>query len=419
MENSHSFGKWYSAFLALLLLLLMLAPKLTTVLFIPFIPLAFFGIKQKYFQFKLHFVPVLFVITYLMYAIYTAFTRHCDLAADYLEYKLSFLFFPLLFSFVPRFKVAIQLPILGLIVGCLYLVVAGFIGSYMCDCKTVYGISCYLSSRFSWIHHPSYTSVYYTCALFLVWYSNRMRFKWMPTWLAIFVSLIFVLAIGLCMSLAGMLFFVLACAVCILVLIYYKWGKWLALGYLVVSPLLLIGLIKFTPQLQSEWKGAKKYADEYVSDPEAFIRNKKFPMSGSEVRLVMWSASYKVFSDYPMGVGTGNVDEVLTNYLNNLDQRELAKQNYNPHNQYFQTGIEIGWLGLIIMLAPLFISLYIARKKLNWLLLLLVTNLMFNMLFESMLQRQSGIMFYTVGICLLAVFSSNSLLPQWKAKSSI
>jgi hypothetical protein len=70
------------------------------------------------------------------------------------------------------------------------------------------------------------------------------------------------------------------------------------------------------------------------------------------------------------------------------------------------------------MLAPLAFGLYIARKHLNWLLLLLIANLMFNMLFESMLQRQSGIMFYTMGICLLAVFSSFRLFPQWKAKSS-
>lgn len=419
MENNPAFGKWYSAFLGLFVLILVIAPKLAALLFVVFIPLAIIGFRKHYFQFKWNLVPFLFVVVYVIYAFYCIYTRNEPLASKYLEYKLSFILFPVLFSIVPKFKLNMELPVLGMLIGCLYLIGAGFIGSYFCDCGTPLGLSCYFSSRFSAIHHPSYASVYYTVGLFLVWYAYHMRFKWMPIWSALFLSFILVVALGMCLSLAGMLYFVLACAVTISVLIYYRWGKWTAWLYTIVSPLLLLAMIQFVPQLRSEWQGAKKYADEYVANPEAFIRTKKYPMSGSEVRLVMWSAAYAVFSDYPLGVGTGNVDEVLTNYLIKLDQRELAKQNYNPHNQYLQTGIEIGWFGLLVLCAPLLVSLFIARKTLNWLLLLLVSNLLFNMLFESMLQRQSGIMFYTFGICFLAVFSSNSLFRKKEQKAGI
>lgn len=418
MENKHAFGKWYSAYLGLFVLFLLVAPKLTAILFVAFIPLAIIGFRKHHFRFKWNAISLLLLAFYACYAWYCIYTRNGELAGKYLEYKLSFVLFPIVFSCVPQFKVTVKFPIIGLIVGSLYLIAAGFIGAYFCDCGSNFGLSCYFSSRFSAIHHPSYTSVYYTICLFTVWYARHQRYKWMPLWATLLLSFILILAIGMCLSLAGMLFFVLASAGAICVLIYYRFGKRIALGFMVLSPFLLVAIIRFVPQLHNEWKGAKQFADEYVSDPEAFIRNKKYPMSGSEVRLVMWSAAYKVFIDYPFGVGTGNVDEVLANYLNKLDQRELAKQNYNPHNQYLQTGIEVGWLGLGILMAFLGWSLFIAWKNRNWLLLLLVTNLMFNMLFESMLQRQSGIMFYTFGVCLLVMLIRYELIPLKAEKGS-
>ena len=115
---------------------------------------------------------------------------------------------------------------------------------------------------------------------------------------------------------------------------------------------------------------------------------------------------------YPFGVGTGNVDEVLTNNLITLNQKELAKQEYNPHNQFLQTGIEIGWIGLLLLIAIVVVGIFYAFKFKNWLLLLIISNFAFNSLFESMLQRQSGIVVYTFLICALMVVSNNSLLTR-------
>mgnify|MGYP000844552643 FL=1 len=130
-------------------------------------------------------------------------------------------------------------------------------------------------------------------------------------------------------------------------------------------------------------------------------------MSGSETRLVLWTVSGQIIKDYPLGVGTGNVDDILVSRLSKLNQKELAKQRLNPHNQYFQTAIEIGFIGLIVLLSILFYGLKVGYKHRTWLLIILVANLGFNMLFESMLQRQSGIVFYTFWICLLVAYQTS------------
>jgi O-antigen ligase len=108
-----------------------------------------------------------------------------------------------------------------------------------------------------------------------------------------------------------------------------------------------------------------------------------------------------------LGVGTANVDDYLYAKLTKLKQYKLAKKYYNPHNQYLQSGIEIGVFGLAVLLLLLFKAANLAWKQRNYLSLFVVLNLAFNMLFESMLQRQSGIIFYTFWMCVLVVFGTH------------
>lgn len=407
MENSQSFQKWYNGYIALLLFIFLIVPKLTALVIILFVPIAIIGVKKQFFQFKINRIAILFFSAYGFYLFYCLFTRHADIAAKYLEYKLSFLLIPLLFSFVPKEKMNVKLPIIGFLLGSVALFINGLIHSFTCYTSTGSFFTCFTSSQFSPIHHPSYATVFYTVALFLVWYAYTKRFFWMNLWFAMLLSIVYLLGIVFCFSLAGLLFFSIVITIAFIVMVNKKWGKTVTLfmGIIVIASILV--LFQTVSVLKNEFNGAKRYFVEYVENPKAFVQHKKYPMSGSEVRLVMWTASFQAFSNFPLGVGTGNVDEVLTTQLSQMNQRELAKQLYNPHNQYLQTGLEIGILGLIAVLAPFLAALSYIKQSNNWLLLLIVSALLFNMFFESMLQRQSGIVFFTLAICYLVLFTEN------------
>ena len=114
--------------------------------------------------------------------------------------------------------------------------------------------------------------------------------------------------------------------------------------------------------------------------------------------------------DHPFGVGTGNLDEVLSMKLKDNGQEDFSKLLLNPHNQYLQIGIELGFFGMMFFIFILFYSIFISLKSSNKVLLFLVLNLSFNSFFESILQRQSGIVFFVFWICLFLVypFSLNS-----------
>lgn len=405
MQNKIGYQRFYEGYLGLFALVMLVAPKLIALLFIGFVPLIIVGMTRKKLRFGLQLLPLLFMLFYFGYLVYALATRHPDLAGRYIENKLSFILLPLFLSFRTKEKFSFRLFTCGFLAGVAFLVIESFIGSFI-TYAAKHDYHSFLSGEFSKRHHPSYTAVYYITAIGLVWYGFRERWRGFSLWRVLLATGLLVVSYGLCLSLAGILYGFAAAGFVFLRFIYRRFGKWVALGAAAITPLLIYGMIVGIPQFQGEWANAKQYADEYVKDPEAFVRNKHYPMSGSEVRLVMWTTAAQIAADYPLGVGTGNVDEVLTAYLNRMGQTELAKMEYNPHNQYLQTAVELGWLGLLLLIAILVVGCIRAWKYRNGILLLVVTNLAFNMLFESMLQRQSGIVFYTFVICLFYLYNS-------------
>jgi O-antigen ligase len=166
-------------------------------------------------------------------------------------------------------------------------------------------------------------------------------------------------------------------------------------------------MVMIIPPLKSQWDDAKHFTVDFIDNPTIFLSDTTNADNGSSVRLIMWTVATQIFKENPLGVGTANVDDYLYAKLTKLKQYKLAKKYYNPHNQYLQSGIEIGLIGLAVLLLLLIRVTSFAWKQRNYLLLFVVLNLAFNMLFESMLQRQSGIVFYTFWMCFLVVYSSH------------
>lgn len=405
MKIKGTFESTYDAFLGLFALVMLVFPKMIALFFIVFVIFLIVGLRKKKLILELKPLPVLFAALYVGYTLYSIATRHPDQAAVYIENKLSFLLLPVLLSF--RLKIVSEFKglITGFTLGVFILISSSLIAACVCYLQPDGGRHCFLASEFSFQHHPSYSSAFYILALVFAWYGKKKSFVGFNRWTVIPFTFLIVIATFMSLSLAGILFFFSFVACFILWVIYQKFGKWIALSASIVAPFLMYLTITSIPQVEGEWTNAKWFADEYLKDPSAFVKKRTYPMSGTEVRIVMWTVSTQVFQKYPMGVGTGNVDEVLADHLNRMEQQELAKQNYNPHNQYLQTGIEIGIFGLLILIAILVNGLWYGFKHRNWILVVLTANLFFNMLFESMLQRQSGIVFYTFFLCILVIYS--------------
>lgn len=385
-----------------------LIPRAFGAAILVYLILVIIGFRKKELVFRLDTISVLFILLYLAYAVGVFFSRDTGQAMSYLEYKLSFIVLPLLLAFRLRTgNFELRRIAQGLIIGVFLAALYGVGNSALCYLHEG-SWACFLTGSVSPLHHPSYFMTYLIVAMLLAWMGWYLKWKYFTLWWVIPFTLFGLVLHVLSLSLAGILFMLIAMTGVVLYGIYRKWGKWMALGAVVVLPLVAYLFVTRVPQVEGEWNGAKWYAEEYMKDPEGFVRNTPYPMSGSEQRLILWTVAWRELKEHPMGVGTGNLDEVLGNGLRELGQEELAEKNMNPHNQFLQTGLEIGIFGLLLLLGILTYSFWLAFRMRSGLLLLIAGCLSFNSLFESMLQRQSGVVFFTFWLCLLPIILRNS-----------
>jgi O-antigen ligase len=377
---------------------------LSVVFYIVFLVYAGF---RRTIYFKLDKMGYLWIAFYGIYLIGFLWTNHSDIALKTLEYKLAFVLIPLLLGFKPLSgQIRLDFVLLGLILALTAASVYGVLNSMSCFASGG-GRTCFLTGFISPIHHPTYFMVYWITAMSGAWYGRMKGWKYFSLkWIIPFTILGLILHV-LSLSLAGILFLM----ICIFVLLVYAVSKRFGRFYGILSFFLLpvFGVLFITraPQVEGEWHAAKWYADEYFKDPKGFVQSRVFPMSGSEERLVLWTVSIEEIKRHPFGVGTGNTESTLEHGLNAMGQIELAQLNRNPHNQFMQTTLETGIVGLVLFLTILVFGITLGIKIGNPLLVLVSFCLAFNSLFESMLQRQSGVVFFTLLLCVL---SSSSLL---------
>jgi O-antigen ligase len=119
-----------------------------------------------------------------------------------------------------------------------------------------------------------------------------------------------------------------------------------------------------------------------------------YVMSTGE-RLVAWKISSKVIQDhFWFGVGVGNEKEVLVEYYKLNGYLTNADLKLDAHQQFLQTFVGTGVIGLIILLLIFIFPLYKSILNRDFLLFgFMFIYLLFG-LTESMLERQSGILFF-------------------------
>lgn len=382
--------KSYEFAIGITLLLQVLAPKLFPIgLILTAISVIFLASKKevKRFTTRTHFLFLAFYATYL---IGMFFSQDIKEAGHVLESKLSLALFPLLFMFIPKREIAFKIPILFYSSALVLSFLISIIDSTICFTSR-HTFSCFISSDFSTIHHPTYMAIYYLVGILLLFFvqsiSKRVRYS---------LILLFSLGYLLCMSLSAILFLGLLIAVVGFIWFKQKIGVVKSIGLVSVMLMGLIAIINLSKDTISDVEYTYNSLKTYLQSPEDYVKHANRYLVGNEERLVLWTVSAQAIIEQPMGYGTGNIDLVIGNKLRSYGLDELAARNFNPHNQYLQTWIETGIFGVLILIGLFFTLLKSAWKHKNWTLFIFVFAFAFNALFESVLQRQSGIVLFAI-----------------------
>lgn len=127
--------------------------------------------------------------------------------------------------------------------------------------------------------------------------------------------------------------------------------------------------------------------------------------SGSSLRASIWQSAIRAGeANYLWGSGERRANELLVEQYKSKELLTPVKYKYHAHSLFFQTGIQYGLIGLIILSAMLLRQLLIAIKSKNYLFLFWMLLFILTSITESVFNRQWGILsflFFT-GIFLLS-----------------
>lgn len=344
--------------------------------------------------------PLLFMAVYLFYLAGMIYSENKVFGWNDLGMKLSLFLFPVFLAgkkigSTNGFKLALKAFVTGC---CLSAVILIIRACYLFFSKNQ---NAFFYESFSFYMHPTYLAMYFNFAIAVLLLGGDSINKF-ARYQKIIFSLILSAAIVLISSKAGLLGLVLVFIVSFIVFaVSRRKAKFVFLLAIILGGIYFI-LNYFIDQHQNRFKTLEHILDKKGLD--------KTSSESSMSRIFVWKSCTELIKAHPVfGVGTGDIkDELIKLYQQNGITGALTKK-LNAHNQFLQTAVALGLIGCLILTASLFLPLVRFFILKEWLYVAFLLLIIFNFLFESMLERQDGIMFYAFFNALLFFEAENKM----------
>jgi len=332
---------------------------------------------------------LLFISFYLLYLVGMLWTENQSFGWSDLVEKLSILGFPII---APQLKKNIEEKSLSkifisFIAGC-------FLATLICIVHACYmwhstSENYFFYAKLSVILHPTYFSMYLLFAIVVLFWEyfiktdinkRKLIVLLLISWFWFFIILLQSKA-GI--IIASLVFITFA----VILLINHK-----KIIQIITVLLVLFGGYYIVNRFIITANNSRIYNAEYN------ILDKKVDTTtteSSQARILVWTASSKIIkNNFLYGVGTGDIKDELDKMYVKMNMTGAHKERLNAHNQYLQSAISLGILGLISIIAIfLFPFIYsIKEKKYIYSFFLIIVGL--NIFVESMFETQAGVMFY-------------------------
>lgn len=332
---------------------------------------------------------------FVLHAMGYFFSENKAEALSIIERKLSFIGFPILIFCNRRLESKLISIIKAFILGCV-------VALGICLLRAVYlyfteGVNAFFYGDFNYFMHPSYFAMYLTFSQLVLILFGR---QWFNHWtnlnlkLAVLSSLI-VIGIFLCASKLGLLAAALLLPVTLSVILYNRGFK---KGIIV----LVVGIVIAIPVTYKLFPTPYNRLTQAFEVTTSTQEINKAETDGTAVRILIWKESVNLIKEnFLFGVTPGDENDVLCKAYSKHQLTGALEKHLNTHNQFLQTFLGTGLIGFILLCIMTFGALIVGFIKKNYLLVLLIILAILNFLVESMLQAQSGFMFFVFFLVLL------------------
>ncbi|MGB3946514.1 MAG: O-antigen ligase family protein [Bacteroidia bacterium] len=352
----------------------------------------------------------LFSALYFLYVLGMFWTNNIQHGFFELEKKFALFLFPLIFFSIPPLKDSERNKIFFFFVlSCALLaIVCLFYASYRTySANSFFEINAesgYVTHYFFYFGlseafiHPVYFSAYIVFSLVILfnYYSSSKELLVTKKRVLIVFLILFFIGFLCLLSSRIMIVYLSICSVCyfLYLLIKRKSSKGrVILGFFVLVSMLLA--VIYVPAIRSRFSEIVSSSYRFENNPEN-NKNLSGKLDGVEMKLAQWYFTVQAGKNNKLiGVGTGDdEDELQKKYFEN-NFMEGYVPRYNSHNQWFQTWLALGFLGLSVLVATFLFPLFNTIKQKQFLYLFFLALIMFFFLTESVLCRQHGVVFYS------------------------
>ena len=247
--------------------------------------------------------------------------------------------------------------------------------------------------------HHAYSAIYLAAALAFVYHELHRHWSELPCWLrAVMIAVVplMILYVIMINSRAGMLTLYVIEAACTLHFALTRRRWWWAI---LMAALLAGYTFGMEAALPSHQARVVETIEDVVSDEP---KDARVQINGSGIDA---AKKQPVF-----GYGVGDYRHCLVEQYDANDFKAGVNAEFNAHNQYVETVLAVGAVGLLLFLTMLAWPLWQAwrqRSRNLWLVLLLSFIIAFNLLFESMLERQMGLLFIGPALVIMTLIVSS------------
>ncbi|MBI3502832.1 MAG: O-antigen ligase family protein [Bacteroidetes bacterium] len=351
----------------------------------------------------------LFISLYFFHVIGMLWTSNIEHGKFELEKKLSLLIFPIIIgtskkiSFDEIKKILNYFACSCTIVSLICLAYAFYRAMSSGNFYEINPVSNYATHYFFYeglseiFIHPIYFSAFISFSAFVVlknilklhdYFSRKNILHFI--WLAYLIVFLFLLS-SRTMTIS---FFLISA---FYILYFFLKNKKIFLGISITSVMIAIFIssIIFIPTIHERFSEIFTSSYSFNNNPET-NKNLSGKLDDIQMRFAKWFFTIKTGKKtWILGTGTGDdEDELMKTYLENNFMEGYVPQ-YNSHNQFLQTWLGLGVIGLGILLLNLLASFYLSLKRKNiiyFFFIFLITAFCFT---ESILCRQHGVVFYS------------------------
>ncbi len=332
-------------------------------------------------------IPGFMILFYVFNLLGLINSEHISEAWDKLETKLAFIAFGLHMILYSDKKAQGVLGIKwGLIIGGgLSMLFSFFRAAYY------YGSDPEIlqSNNFGWQLHPSYLALLLIVSCLIIW---TIKFDIKRAFLVKSIYCLLALLVIIILRSLGSYICIVIILFSLPLLLSYQSKNWKLLLILPVGIGLFLGLRSQMAAMNGDMTHSLKLAQEWSSDPDEFVVKNRNNIESSTVRLVSWTLSYNMIMENKQGFGTGDSQHELNNVYKANGYTFYAYRSLDPHNQFLNTGIQIGLLGVLFLAVGLVIILWMDIKTLDPFLISIALCVFASLFFESFLERQVGIL---------------------------